>query len=173
MKAPEKTHRRRSERIKSIRQKKTEKKRTAGRENTRKPPPNPLEETYFNVLNVMAARVESRGPELYAGTDVIYLGHIGGRKFKYGQSSNFSRRLLAHRKTHAFDRFVPLKIYPCLNGVASEGKVRRYVQEHKLSTSFQWREKSFREIIEVKTLPELYALTVAMHRFSVEPPRSL
>ena len=57
------------------------------------------EKNYFSVLDKMAARVESRGPELYAGTDVIYLGHIGDKKFKYGQSSNFSQRLLTHKKT--------------------------------------------------------------------------
>ena len=126
---------------------------------------------YLAVRNI-SEETESIGEALYRDTDVIYLGYIGGQKFKYGQSSDFKKRLLAHKKPGVFSCFLPLKIFPCVNGVASEKKVRDYVRQQNLRTSYKSRGKSLREIVLIRDLEGLADFTAAMHRFSEETPRS-
>lgn len=127
---------------------------------------------FYRTVRNISAETESIGEVLYQDTDVIYLGYIGGQKFKYGQSSDFKKRLLAHKKPGVFSCFLPLKIFPCVNGVASEKKVRDYVRRQNLRTHYKSRGKSLREIILIRDLDGLADLTAAMHKFSEETPRS-
>jgi len=127
---------------------------------------------FYRTVRNISAETESIGEVLYQDTDVIYLGYIGGQKFKYGQSSDFKKRLLAHKKPGVFSCFLPLKIFPCVNGVASEKKVRDYVRRQNLRTNYKSRGKSLREIILIRDLDRLADLTAAMHKFSEETPRS-
>lgn len=127
---------------------------------------------FYRTVRNISAETESIGEVLYQDTDVIYLGYIGGQKFKYGQSSDFKKRLLAHKKPGVFSCFLPLKIFPCVNGVASEKKVRDYVRRQNLRTNYKSRGKSLREIILIRDLDGLADLTAAMHKFSEETPRS-
>lgn len=131
-----------------------------------------VSKVFVGAVKKIATSLLKKGTGQYSQTDVIYLGYIGGNKFKYGQSSDFTKRLLAHKKGSAsFLTFLPLKIFPCANGIASEKKVRQYVREKNLCVPYVSRGKRLREIIEVDSLENLDALTSQMQKYSEEPVR--
>jgi hypothetical protein len=104
------------------------------------------------------ARDTEQLPQFPDGANVLYAGYIGNWLIKYGQSSNFTRRLAEHRRHYS--EFMLIKALPCDNAVASEKKLREFVAKENIGGNYN----NEKEIIGFKTQEDVYKLIGAMQR---------
>ena len=104
------------------------------------------------------ARDTEQLPQFPDGANVLYAGYIGNLLIKYGQSSNFTRRLAEHRRH--YPEFMLIKALPCDNAVASEKKLREFVAKENIGGNYN----NEKEIIGFKTQEDVYKIIKAMQR---------
>jgi hypothetical protein len=104
------------------------------------------------------ARDTEQLPQFPDGANVLYAGYIGNLLIKYGQSSNFTRRLAEHRRH--YPEFMLIKALSCDNAVASEKKLREFVAKKRIGGNYN----NEKEIIGFKTQEDVYKLIGAMQR---------
>jgi hypothetical protein len=104
------------------------------------------------------ARDTEQVPQFPDGANVLYAGYIGNWLIKYGQSSNFTRRLAEHRRH--YPEFMLIKALPCDNAVASEKKLRDFVAKKRIGGNYN----NEKEIICFETQEDVYKLIRAMQR---------
>jgi hypothetical protein len=104
------------------------------------------------------ARDTEQLPPFLDGENVLYAGYIDYGLIKYGQSSNFTRRIADHRRT--YPEFMLIKALPCDNAVASEKKLREYVAKKRIGGNYN----NEKEIVCFETQEDVYKLMGAMQR---------
>ena len=104
------------------------------------------------------ARDTEQLPPFLDGENVLYAGYIDYGLIKYGQSSNFTRRIADHRRT--YPEFMLIKALPCDNAVASEKKLREYVAKKRIGGNYN----NEKEIVCFETQEDVYKLIRAMQR---------
>ena len=104
------------------------------------------------------ARDTEQMPPFSDGANVLYAGYIDYGLIKYGQSSNFTRRIADHRRT--YPEFMLIKALPCDNAVASEKKLREYVAKKRIGGNYN----NEKEIVCFETQEDVYKLMGAMQR---------
>jgi hypothetical protein len=104
------------------------------------------------------ARDTEQLPQFPDGANVLYAGYIGNWLIKYGQSSNFTRRLTEHRRH--YPEFMLIKALPCDNAVASEKKLREFVAKKRIGGNYN----NEKEIVCFETQEDVYKLIGAMQR---------
>jgi hypothetical protein len=104
------------------------------------------------------ARDTEQMPQFPDGANVLYAGYIDNGLIKYGQSSNFTRRLAEHRRH--YPEFVLIKALPCDNAVASEKKLRDFVAKKRIGGNYN----NEKEIVCFETQEDVYRLIRAMQR---------
>jgi hypothetical protein len=87
------------------------------------------------------ARDTEQLPQFPDGANVLYAGYIDDGLIKYGQSSNFTRRLAEHRRH--YPEFMLIKALPCDNAVASEKKLRDFVARSALAVTTTTKRKLY------------------------------
>jgi hypothetical protein len=105
------------------------------------------------------ARDTEQLPQFPDGANVLYAGYIDNGLIKYGQSSNFTRRLAEHRRH--YPEFMLIKALPCDNAVASEKKLREFVAKKRIGGNYN----NEKEIVCFETQEDVYKLIRAMQRF--------
>ena len=105
------------------------------------------------------ARDTEQMPQFLDGANVLYAGYIGNWLIKYGQSSNFTRRLAEHRRH--YPEFMLIKALPCDNAVASEKKLRDFVAKENIGGNYN----NEKEIIGFKTQDDVYKIIRAMQKY--------
>ena len=104
------------------------------------------------------ARDTEQLPQFPDGANVLYAGYIDNGLIKYGQSSNFTRRLAEHRRH--YPEFMLIKALPCDNAVASEKKLRDFVAKKRIGGNYN----NEKEIVCFETQEDVYKLIRAMQR---------
>jgi len=97
-------------------------------------------------------------PQFPDGANVLYAAYIDDGLIKYGQSSNFTRRLADHRRSYT--EFMLIKALLCDNAVAAEKKLRDFVAKKRIGAEFRGE----KEIIGFKTQEDIYLLIKAMQK---------
>jgi KilA-N domain len=97
-------------------------------------------------------------PQFPDGANVLYAAYIDNGLIKYGQSSNFIRRLADHQRH--YPEFLLIKALLCDNAVAAEKKLRDFVAKKRIGAEFRGE----KEIIGFKTQEDIYLLIKAMQK---------
>jgi hypothetical protein len=97
-------------------------------------------------------------PQFPDGANVLYAAYIDDGLIKYGQSSNFIRRLADHQRH--YPEFLLIKALLCDNAVAAEKKLRDFVAKKRIGAEFRGE----KEIIGFKTQEDIYLLIKAMQK---------
>jgi len=109
----------------------------------------------------LSLRLES---DFFNDRNVIYLGYIGGGHFKYGHSSNFRQRMLAHQRN--FDRFTVVQTCVCENGLLAERLLRGYFGHRKMMVDFQHQGTPLKEIVAISGTEQLRHAIRKMEKIS-------